>query len=203
MATFSRHNARRRTVPSNEEEHPMPDQDHRDLLHRSYAHAASVVREVRPDQLGHPTPCPAFDVATLVDHVVGAGWRAVALGRGETPTGAEFPHVELADAAGQLEEAGGQAAEAWSDDARLDATVQMPWGETYSGRVLVDMYLSELTAHTWDLAAATGQLPNLDPSLAGPALGAARGMLKPEYRDAMGKGEPFGAEIEAPEGATD
>lgn len=186
----------------------MPDQnhrepDHRDGLRRSYTNAAAIVTGVKADQLGGATPCPAYDVAALVDHLVGAGWRAVALGRGETPAGAEFPHVELGDAPGQLEEAGAEAAAAWADDDRLAAEVTMPWGETYSGQVLVNMYLSELAAHAWDLAVATGQLGVLDADLAAQALDAARAMLKPEYRDAMGKGEPFGAEIEPPADADD
>lgn len=176
----------------------MPDQDRRDTLRQSYANAAAIAGGVRADQLGDPTPCPDFDVATLVDHLVGAGWRAAALGRGEAPTGAEFPHVALTDAPAELAAAGAEAAEAWGDDARLDATIEMPWGERYSGRTLVDMYLGELAAHAWDLAASTGQLSLLDPALAAPALDAARDMLKPEYRDMMGKGEPFGAEVEPP-----
>ncbi|HET6795380.1 MAG TPA: hypothetical protein VFH45_13105 [Acidimicrobiales bacterium] len=79
----------------------------------------------------------------------------------------------------------------------------MPWGETYTGATLVDMYLGELTAHAWDLAFATGQLGRLEPSLAGPALEGARQMLKPEYRDMMGKGNPFGAEATPPADASD
>lgn len=177
--------------------------DRRPHLVRSYDHAAGIVAGIDADQLGRPTVCPEFDVAGLVDHIVGAGWRAVSLGRGEAPTGEEFPHVELGDAPGELRRAGGEAAAAWADDARLSATVTMPWGETYSGATLVDMYLAELAAHTWDLAAATGQTARLDPALAGPALEAARAMLKPEYRDMMGKGNPFGAEVPAPAGATD
>jgi len=177
--------------------------DRRPHLARSYDHAAGIVAGIDADQLGRPTVCPEFDVAGLVDHIVGAGWRAVSLGRGEAPTGEEFPHVELGDAPGELRRAGAEAAAAWADDARLSATVTMPWGETYSGATLVDMYLAELAAHTWDLAAATGQAARLDPALAGAALEAARAMLKPEYRDMMGKGNPFGAEVPAPAGATD
>lgn len=181
----------------------MSDQDHRDTLRRSYANAASIVTAVKADQLAGPTPCPAYDVDSLIDHLVGAGWRAVALGRGETPNGSAFPHIELADAPGQLKAAADEAATAWSDDARLEATTTMPWGETYSGRVLVCMYLCELAAHAWDVAAATGQLSSLDAELGAPALDAAHAMLKSEYRDAMGKGEPFGAEVTPPEGASD
>jgi uncharacterized protein (TIGR03086 family) len=175
--------------------------DHRGALVAAYDHAAEMVAGVRTDQLAGPTPCPDYDVATLVSHLVGAGWRAVALGRGETPTGEEFPHVELSDAARQLRQAGTEAAGAWSDE-RLAATTTMPWGETYTGATLVDMYLSELMAHAWDLAVATGQTPGCDQDLAAAALAAARAMLRPEYRDMMGVGNPFGAEQPAGDDAT-
>ncbi|MGH9092717.1 MAG: TIGR03086 family metal-binding protein [Acidimicrobiales bacterium] len=181
---------------------PETTTDRRPFLVRSYALAAEVAAGVRPDQLGTPTPCAQFDVATLVDHLVGAGWRAVALGRGEAPTGAEFPHVELVEAPRQLRSAGTEAEAAWAGDGTLAATTAMPWGETYTGATLVDMYLAEMAAHAWDLAAATGQLGSLDPALAGTALEAARSMLKPEYRDAMEPGSPFGQEVAAPDGAS-
>ena len=71
----------------------------------------------------------------------------------------------------------------------------MPWGEEYTGATLVDMYLAELAAHAWDLAWATGQLDKLDPSLALPALEGARAMIKPQYRNMVGPGVPFGAEV--------
>lgn len=175
--------------------------DRRRALVAAYDHAADVVTGVRADQLAGPTPCPDYDVATLVDHLVGAAWRAVELGRGATPAGGEFPHVELTDATGQLREAGAQAAGAWTDD-RLAATTTMPWGETYTGSTLVDMYLAELIAHAWDLAVATGQTPGCDPALAAAALAAAHVMLRPDYRDVMGVGNPFGAEQPAGEDAT-
>ncbi|NNN09320.1 MAG: TIGR03086 family protein [Acidimicrobiaceae bacterium] len=172
--------------------------DHREAMFHAYDHAADVVAGVNPDQLESPTTCPDYDVAALVDHLVGAGHRAVALGRGESPGGDEFPHVELSDAPEQLRRAGQEARAAWSDDARLVATVTMPWGETYSGSTLVDMYLVELATHAWDLAAATDQLDQLDSDLATNALVGAHSMLKPEYRNAMGDGSPFGSEVQAP-----
>ena len=184
------------TAPS-----PPATPDRRAALVAAYDHAAEVVADVRADRLGGATPCPDYDVATLVDHLVGAGWRAVGLGRGETPTGEEFPHVELVDASRQLRKAGTEAAAAWSDD-RLSATTTMPWGETYSGSTLVDMYLSELVAHAWDLAVATGQTPACEDDLASSALAAAQAMLRPEYRDMMGVGNPFGAEQPTRDGAT-
>lgn len=181
----------------------MADEDRRQELVRSYAHAAEIVSGISEDQLKNPTPCPDYDVAGLVDHIVGAGWRAVSMGRGETPTGEEFPHIELPDAPNDLRQAGKEAEAAWSPDEKLAATITMPWGEAYTGYTVVNMYLAELAAHAWDLASATGQVDRLDPSLAPGALAGARAMLRPEYRDMMGKGNPFGAEVEAPTGATD
>lgn len=176
----------------------MTGQDHRPALYQAYDNAANTVAGIEPSQLGRPTHCPAYDVAGLVDHLVGAGHRAVALGRGESPTNHEFPHVELNDAVEQLRRAGKEAQEAWSDDERLAATITMPWGETYDGTTLVNMYLAELATHAWDVAAATDQLDRLDTELAGPALDGARAMLKPEYRNMMEPGSPFGSEVPAP-----
>ncbi len=171
--------------------------DRRPWLLAAYHLAATAVAGVRGEQLLEPTPCPAFDVAALVDHLVGAGWRAVALGRGEVPTAeGAFPHVELADAPGELRRAGTEAEAVWSAE-RLGAMTTMPWGETYAGWQVVDIYLSELMAHTWDLAVATGQVPACDEELATAALVAARSMLKPHNRDAAGPGSPFGPEQEA------
>lgn len=201
MAGFAGHDLRMTETTSKQAD--MTTADHRADLIRSYELGAGIAAGVRAEQLASTTPCPDFDVATLVDHLVGASWRAAALGRGERPTGEEFPHVELADAPDQLRRAGEEAKQAWADEARLAATTTMPWGEVYDGRTLVNMYLAELTAHSWDLALATGQLDRLDASLAAPALDAARAMLKPEYRDLMGVGNPFGAEIPAPSDASD
>lgn len=68
---------------------------------------------------------------------------------------------------------------------------------------MVNMYLVELAAHAWDLASATGQLDRLGPSLAVPALDGARAMIKPEYRDMVATGSPFGAEVPPPPDADD
>ncbi len=179
----------------------MTTTDRRPALVSAYELAATVAGRVEPGQLDRPTPCADFDVSALVDHLVGAGRRAAALGRGEEPTGEEFPHVELADAPDALRSSGSEAEAAWADDRKLDATVTMPWGETFVGRTLVDMYLAELVTHAWDLAVATGQQPGED-GLAATALEAAQSMLRPDYRDAVGPGTPFGKEVEAPSDAT-
>jgi uncharacterized protein (TIGR03086 family) len=176
------------------------DTDRRPELYKAFEHAAGIIEGVRPGQLAGPSPCAAWDVAELIDHIVFAANRAVVIGRGDAPVETGTPHVELAQAAAEVRRAGKEAAAAWSDGSRLLMQVKMPWGESYPGSVLVDMYLTELATHTWDLAAATGQLERLDPWLAASVIDAAQGMLKPEYRNT--EGSPFGPEVDAPEGAT-
>jgi uncharacterized protein (TIGR03086 family) len=183
------------------EEEQMTDTDRRAELARNFTHAVTIVAGVSSDQLGDPTPCPDYDVAALIDHLIAASWLGVALSRGESPASTEFPHIELADAPDQLRRAGQAAEAAWSDDARLAAPVTMPWGQIWTGAALVELHVTELAAHAWDLAASTGQLDRLDPGLAPSALDAAWAMLKPESRNSAGN--PYGAEVEAPPDATD
>jgi uncharacterized protein (TIGR03086 family) len=182
----------------------MADLDRRGTLLDSYENAAVIVSAIDAEQLGHPTPCPKYDVARLIDHLVEAGYRAAALGRGQAPPpGDQSPHVELSDAPGQLCRAAEEAAEAWADDCTLSSRFTMPWGEEYTGGTLVDTYLAELAAHAWDLAQATGHLDRLDPSLALPALDGAHAMIKPQYRNMVEPGAPFGSEVTPPLGADD
>jgi len=65
------------------------------------------------------------------------------------------------------------------------------------------MYLVELSTHAWDLARATGQIEELDPSLALPTLEGARAMIKPHFRNMVEPGAPFGAEVYPARGADD
>jgi uncharacterized protein (TIGR03086 family) len=174
----------------------MAGADRRNTLLGSYENAAVIVSGIDADEVGHPAPCPKYDVAGLIDHLVEAGHRAAALGRGQAPApGDEPPHVELSDAPGQLRSAAEEAAEAWADNSSLSLRYTTPWGEEYTGATLVDMYVAELAAHAWDLARATGQIDKLGSALALPALEGARAMIKPQYRNMVEPGAPFGTEV--------
>ncbi len=182
----------------------MSTNDRRPQLFQSYLLAEETVAGVDSDQLELPTPCSEYNVGGLVDHIVGVGWRVVALGEGKAPTGlGDFPHVDLAEAPEQLRSAALEAQAGWSNDERLAAELTMPWGESYTGSTLVDMYIAEFAAHAWDLATATGQLLSVDGNLAAVALEGARSFLKPEYRNLITPGSPYGSEVEAPENADD
>jgi uncharacterized protein (TIGR03086 family) len=182
----------------------MATLDRRRTMIDAYENAAVIVSGISPEQLRNATPCSGYDVAALIDHVVEAGRRAAALGHGQAPpSGDASQHVELTEAPGRLRSAARDAGAAWADDLRLVTTSTMPWGAQYAGAALIDMYLLELAVHAWDLAWATAQLERLDPTLAAPALSAARAFIRSEFRDMVGPGAPFGAEVPVPSGADD
>jgi uncharacterized protein (TIGR03086 family) len=182
----------------------MTEGDRRRTLADAYGNAATIVSGIGPDELGHPTPCPGYDVAALIDHLVEAGRRAAALGHGQAPPpGDDSPHVALAEAPSELRAAAQEAEKAWADDASLSTKTSMPWGAEYAGATLVDMYVAELAAHAWDLAVATGQVDRLDGCLAVPALEGAQAWIKPEYRNLVAPGSPFGSEVDVASDASD
>jgi uncharacterized protein (TIGR03086 family) len=174
--------------------------DLRPQLASAYEQALTVASAVRPEELGQPTPCPAMDVGTLLDHTVFAARRAAALGRGEVPSTADAPHLELGEVPEALKEAASDAREAWADDAALSRAITMPWGESYPGGALVGIYLVELSTHSWDLAFSTGNLGLLDEQLGASTLTCAQTSIRPEYR--TDDGNPFGPELAAPDDAT-
>ncbi len=143
----------------------------------------ALVAGVRPEQRTAPTPCPEFDVRTLVGHLVAAVRRSIALGEGRDPR--EVPRVatDVADDdwAPTWERTTKRAREAWSDPARLDALVTAPWGKV-PGRAAVWAGLNEVLVHGWDLAVATGQPAEADPALAQAVLVAAQRAIPAEPR---------------------
>ena len=159
--------------------------DPRPLYTRATEQAAALIRTVRPDQLSSPTPCTEFDVRTLLSHLTGGTHRIATIGEGGDGM-AVHPFVDGVDDKGwtvAYDEARARVRAAWADDARLDALVQVPWGEA-PGRIALSGYVMENVTHAWDLSEALGHPVQLDPELAEFALAIARRVLPDEERDA-------------------
>lgn len=158
--------------------------DPRPILDRAIATGGVVIAGVRPEQLTDPTPCAEMDVRALLGHLVGVLDRVAALGNGEDPfavTETPAPDDRWHDA---WRESGRLAAAAWSEDAKLERPMALPWIEGSGAEVLAS-YFSELTVHTWDLAAATRRRPDWDDGVVAAALEAARRILPAENRLAL------------------
>jgi uncharacterized protein (TIGR03086 family) len=150
--------------------------------------AVETVRAVRPDQLDLPTPCTEYEVDGLIRHLAGAADRSVvAAAGGAVPEPRPYDDVALAEVVDLLGNTAAMFSPAWADDASLDQMVSLPWA-TLPGRVLVAIYLSEISTHTWDLAVATGQQPAFDQHAVEIALATMRMGLPAEPRDQV----PFG-----------
>jgi uncharacterized protein (TIGR03086 family) len=150
--------------------------------------AVSTARAVRHDQLTLPTPCVDYDVDGLIRHLAGAADRSVVAAAGGTvPELPPYDDVAIAAIVDLLATTAAAFGPAWADDATLDQTVSLPWA-VLPARVLVAIYLSEISTHTWDLAVATGQQPAFDDHAVEIALATMRTGLPAEPRDQV----PFG-----------
>jgi uncharacterized protein (TIGR03086 family) len=123
---------------------------------------ATLVGEVRDDQLGDPTPCTDLSIADLLDHIAMLGPAFTAAARkalGELTDRPPPPADGSRLAVGWRERIGHDLrslAGAWRDP---DAWTGMTraGGVDLPGEVAGLVALDELVLHGWDLAMATGQ----------------------------------------------
>ena len=102
-------------------------------LRAAAAAMESVIEGIGPAQWSAPTPCPAWTVADLTDHVVAGNRRFASAVAGEPA---------LVD----------ELYEAFAAAGALDRVVSVPFGR---GAVAVHLRVVELVVHGWDLARAT------------------------------------------------
>jgi uncharacterized protein (TIGR03086 family) len=157
-----------------------------DLLGSAFDTTERIMARVSPDQARLPTPCDDFEVARLLDHLVGWAKSFAARLTGETYEGDPNDYRAGADPAAEFRDAAGTIVGAYRDGGA--AAQQLPIG----------VLLMECIVHGWDLATATGQPPDFTTAQADRALHMGRQMLKPDYR---GPGKAFGHEVEISEAA--
>jgi uncharacterized protein (TIGR03086 family) len=122
-------------------------------------------------ELGGPTPCPDWTVASLLDHLMGLShaFTQAARKRTDVPgTDGPPPQPSAQHLSGHwrsrlpvlLEE----LATAWKDPAAWTGTSQAG-GVTMPAAALGMVAMNELIMHSWDLAKATGQEYAADPRI--------------------------------------
>lgn len=157
--------------------------DPRAVLARAVTTARQLVDQLTDDQFVRPTPCTEYTVVDLLGHVLAVLQRVGAAGRGEDPMqiNGQPPFAVVSDWPLAFAEAAHAIDAAWTHDGTLDSTIVMPWA-TLSGRAYLAMYTNEITVHSWDLAAATGQTPAWDPDVLDVAMGAIQFGLPADHR---------------------
>ena len=172
-------------------------------LHPAVSTMAGIVRAIPDDALAGPTPCPAYSVGDLIDHVHGfcLAFTAAAIKDPLPPAAAN------AGAAGDAGRLGDdwrervpqrldELAAAWSDPAAWEGMTGAG-GLDLPGEVAGMISLDELVIHSWDLAVATGQDYSPDPAVIE--------ALHPFVAQFVGDGPPreglFGPQVAVPEDA--
>ncbi len=166
---------------------PSPADDPRVALATVIAEVDRLVAGTSAEQLGSGTPCPAFTVKDLTEHIVLVLRRVGAIGRGEHWSSV----TEEAVASGWLDDYRAAAEEVdrvWADSTMLEGEYEVPWGMLPAAPVLLS-YVAEIATHGWDLASATDQPFTIADEALLPALEVLRFGLPAEGRD--GPETPF------------
>ncbi|GEA89987.1 TIGR03086 family metal-binding protein [Cellulomonas cellasea] len=134
-----------------------------DLLARAAEPLLRLVPTVPADRLGAPTPCSAWDVRALVEHLLlwapaleAAGRKAAA--PAASATVADLPPGGWAD---ELVARVRRAVDAWSRPDAWEGDTALD-GYTLPAGVVGGMLVGELVVHGWDLARATGHRVDWD-----------------------------------------
>jgi uncharacterized protein (TIGR03086 family) len=166
-----------------------------DVLESVLAKDERLIAAVTPEQLSKETPCPDYDVRTLLDHIV--GWvRAFGAGANDRDHDEDPGTYHTDHPAEDFRVAAADLVKGWRDggtDRKVRAsTMEMP------GEAVLAMTVMEYVTHGTDLARATGQpIPFTDDEIR-TAFEHAKNMLPPEYR---GEGQAFGEIVPVPDDA--
>lgn len=136
------------------------------LHRRAVEDWAARVSAVGDDDWDRPTPCTAWSVRDLVNHVVAEELWTVPLLEGRTiaEVGDRFDGDVLGPSPRETSHQAAGAAARAVDGAPPEGIVHLSYGDER-----VEEYLRQLAAdhlvHGWDLSVATGSDPRLDPDL--------------------------------------
>jgi uncharacterized protein (TIGR03086 family) len=180
----------------------FPDPVAAQILPRACGSTGAILAAIRRSDLDQPTPCASWKVRDVVNHILGgaAYFAELAEAGAVADRGEEEPDLTGGDFSGTFRREASRLAAAYSAPGVLDQELQMPIG-AMPGSVCAWIAASDIFAHGWDLAKATGQSTDLDPELATQLLAFAQGFLSDALRGPDGTA-PFGAAVATPPGAS-
>ncbi|WP_027941419.1 TIGR03086 family metal-binding protein [Amycolatopsis taiwanensis] len=162
---------------------------------------ADLLANIADEQLTAPTPCTAYTLGDLIDHVGGlslAFTAAAAKDFSLTSAGPSGDAARLPDDWRTTFPARLTAlAEAWRDPAAWEGMTQAG-GVQLPGPVAGNVAMNELVVHGWDIAKATGQPFRSDPA----SLAACLEFVSMAATKEPDAGSPFGPIVEVPADAT-
>ncbi|MFI0449504.1 TIGR03086 family metal-binding protein [Actinomadura sp. 6N118] len=122
---------------------------------------SEVLVNVTDDQLTLPTPCPAYTLGDLIDHINGLSLAfTVAAAKGTLPGGSQGPSADASRLPDDWRESLPQRlaglAEAWRKPDAWEGMTQAG-GIDLPGQVAGLVALNEVVVHGWDVARSIGQ----------------------------------------------
>jgi len=167
-----------------------------DELGAALDHTAEIVAAVPEDRYGAPTPCPDFDVRTLMNHLVAGNLLFAGAARGEQLDMSVFEQDQLGDdPEAAYRRSAAQSIDAWRRPGVLEE--QLAFGGM-PGSAVIRLHLTEELVHGWDLATSTGQAADVDPRLAEMALEGMQQVPTEMLRSGVGFGEEVVIDAGAP-----
>ncbi len=155
--------------------------------------AGVALSHIGAENVARPTPCDDYNVGQLGAHLVAVQQRVAAVARGEDPFTVlqEIPGLEPTGFSAAWAAATEEQLASWADDSVLGRPLVLPFA-TLPGVIALWIYISEVLAHTWDLATALDIEIDWDQELAEAALGSMKMGLPAEPR---GGEVPFAAVV--------
>ena len=135
---------------------------------------ADLVANVKDDALDRPTPCPAYSLGDLIEHVGGLSLAFTAAGRKErnayTEMGGAGDASRLsADWRERIPRDLAALAQTWAEPGAWTGMTRIAGDDSPAG--VVGLVLAdELAVHGWDVARATGQAYACEPDILEAAL---------------------------------
>lgn len=169
-----------------------------EALEQAIASTRSVLAGVSKEQLASDTPCAAWKVSDLINHIVGGQYFFEAGAKGQPPSGSDTD-FSATDFVAAFDEGTARCVAAFNEDGVMEKMLTLPFGQM-PGSAFVGLAATDTFAHGWDLAKATGQSTDLAPELAAQLLAGAKQSISPAFRSE--DGAVFGLEQTAPEGAS-
>jgi uncharacterized protein (TIGR03086 family) len=167
-------------------------------LKQAIASARAILDEVTSDHMDVQTPCAAWKVSDLINHIVGAQHFFIAGASGQPPSGGG-EDVASNDFLAAFDDATSKLLALLDEDGMMEKMLSLPFGQM-PGAALAGLAATDTFTHAWDLAKSLGRSTDLAPQLAAGLLAAAKASIQESFRG--GEGAPFGPEQQAPEGAS-
>jgi uncharacterized protein (TIGR03086 family) len=159
---------------------------------------AALIEDLPGGRLDRPTPCPAYALGDLLDHIGGFALAFTAAARKDThDLGVQGPSGDASrlgdDWRTRIPRDLEGLPEAWRDPTAWSGMTRAG-GVDLPGEIAGVVALDELVVHGWDLARATGQPYDCDPSTLEVVLGFVGQFAdQPEARQGL-----FGPVVEVP-----